>query len=74
MKLLRIVSLWLTFILLNGCCYHVFKGMPDGTNYESEYYYVNENEVDFLYDLTYKSVEQINSEQEIFDTIFSLID
>ena len=74
MKLLRIVSLWLSFFLLNGCCYHVFKGMPDGTNYESEYYYVNENEVDFLYDLTYKSVEQINSEQEIFDTIFSLID
>jgi len=74
MKLMRIVSLWLSFFLFNGCCYHVFKGMPDGTNYESEYYYANENEIDFLYDLTYKSFEKMNSEQEIFDTIFSLID
>ena len=74
MKLLRIVVLWYSFFLLNGCCYHVFKGMPVGTNYESEYYYVNENEIDFLYDLTYKSVENINCEQEIFDTIFSHID
>jgi len=74
MKLMRIVSLWFSFFLLNGCCYHVFKGMPDGTNYESEYYYVNENEIDFLYDLTYKSSEKMKSEQEIFDTIFSFID
>ncbi len=74
MKLLKLFYLWLLLYLLNGCCYHVFKGMPEGTNYESEYYYVNENEIDFIYDLTYKSVEQIISEQEIFDTIFSHID
>jgi len=61
-------------LLISGCCYHIFKGMPEGTNYESEFYYVNENEVDFLYDLTYKAGEQINSRQEIFDTIFAHID
>ncbi len=74
MKLIKFLSLWVLIILLSGCTYHVYKGMPDGTNYESEYYYVNENEIDFLYDLTYKSVEQIISEQEIFDTIFCHID
>lgn len=74
MKLFKLLYLWIILILLNGCCYHVFKGMPEGTNYESDYYYVNENEIDFLYDLTYRSVEQITSEQEIFDTIFSHID
>ena len=74
MKLMKFFNLWIILFLLSGCSYHVYKGMPDGTNYESEYYYVNEDEVDFLYDLTYRSVEQITSEQEIFDTIFSHID
>ena len=74
MKSIRNLSLWIMLFLLSGCSYHVYKGMPDGTNYESEYYYVNEDEVDFLYDLTYRSVEQIISEQEIFDTIFTHID
>jgi len=74
MKLLRLFTLWILVSISLGCTYHVYKGMPDGTNYESEYYYVNENEIDFLYDLTYRSAEQITSEQEIFDTIFSHID
>ena len=74
MKSMRSLSLWIILFLFNGCSYHVYKGMPDGTNYESEYYYVNEDEVDFLYDLTYRSAEQITSKQEIFDTIFTHID
>ena len=74
MKLLKLFFLWILISLLFGCTYHVYKSMPDGTNYESEYYYANENEVDFLYDLTYKSVEQIKSEQEIFNTILTHID
>jgi len=74
MKLMKFLNLWIIFLVLNGCCYHIIKGMPDGTNYESKYYYVSENEIDFLYDLTYRSAEQIISEQEIFDTIFSHID
>ena len=57
MKLLRLFTLWILVSISLGCTYHVYKGMPDGTNYESEYYYVNENEIDFLYDLTYRSAE-----------------
>jgi len=71
---MKLLYLWIILYLLNGCTYHVYKGMPAGTNYESEYYYANEEEVDFLYDLTYRSVDQITSEQEIFDTIFTHID
>ncbi|MCD4820029.1 MAG: phospholipase [Candidatus Cloacimonetes bacterium] len=74
MKYKRFISLCILIILLNSCCYHIFKGMPEGTDYESEYYYVNENEIDFLQDLTYKTGEQIISEQEIFDAIFNHID
>ena len=61
-------------ILSSGCCYHIFKAMPEGTNYESEYYYVNEDEVDFLYDLTYQEDDVVHSKQEIFDTILDHID
>ena len=74
MKSMKSLSLCIIIFFFSGCSYHVYKGMPEGTNYESEYYYANEDEVDFLYDLTYSSVEQITSEQEIFDTIFTHID
>jgi hypothetical protein len=73
-KFIKILSFCFIIILSSGCCYHIFKAMPEGTNYESEYYYVNEDEVDFLYDLTYKHNNEIVSRQEIFDTILDHID
>ncbi len=84
MRSVKTISMVIFIFLLNGCSYHVYKGMPEGTNYESEYYYHNEDEVDFLYDLTYSQIDstktdnnniaEIKSEQEIFDTIFTHID
>lgn len=74
MKISKILFILLFTIFLQGCAYHIFKPMPKGTDYESDFYYLDENEVDFLYDLSLKTGESRSSEQEIFDKIFYHID
>lgn len=61
---------WLTTVGI----YQNFKPLPDGLNYRSEPYMVAEDDIDFLYDLTYEdSLGNIVHEQEIYDTIDSLV-
>ena len=60
-------------LFLNGCVYHNFKGMPLGTDYAGKTYRVSDDQIDFLYDLTYEKDGERVSEQEIFDTIFQHI-
>ena len=58
-------------LFFSGC---MFKSMPIGTNYKSPVYSVAEDDLEFMFDLTYKNSDgKIVSEQEIFDSIFSLI-
>ena len=54
--------------------YNVNKSLPEGTSLEGEVYFVSEDSVDFLYDLTYMKDGERVSEQVIFDKIFEMID
>jgi len=60
--------------LINGC-YHFIKSPPAGTDYQCQPYNINEDDIDFLYDLTYQDKDgNIVCDQEIFSRIFRLIE
>lgn len=66
-----LLSLWLVFL---GCV-HSTKALPEGIDYRSKGYCVGAEDIEFLVDLTYKNTAgETVHEQEIFDTIFTLID
>jgi phosphatidylserine/phosphatidylglycerophosphate/cardiolipin synthase-like enzyme len=68
---LLLFSLWWVF---SGCV-HAIMPLPEGIDYQSKEYCVGAENIDFLSDLTYKNaVGETVHEQEIFDTIFTLID
>ena len=47
---------------------------PKGLNYQSDSYYIDESQIDFMYDLTFSDTEgNIHYSQEIFDTILAHI-
>jgi phosphatidylserine/phosphatidylglycerophosphate/cardiolipin synthase-like enzyme len=55
--------------------YHSFKSLPEGLSFEGEIRQVSEQDVEFLYDLTYADAQgKIHYEQNIFDHIFKAID
>src|SRR3989344_1802490 len=54
--------------------YQIFKPLPEGISYEGEMHFIEEKDIDFLYDLTYQDFEDNKvSKQEIFDKIFKVI-
>jgi phosphatidylserine/phosphatidylglycerophosphate/cardiolipin synthase-like enzyme len=56
-------------------CFHAIMPLPEGIDYQSKGYCVSAENIKFLEDLTYKdAVGEMVREQEIFDTIFTLID
>jgi phosphatidylserine/phosphatidylglycerophosphate/cardiolipin synthase-like enzyme len=66
--------LLLTWLLFSGCVCAI-KTLPEGIDYQSKEYCVGAEDIEFLYDLTYKNaVGETVHEQEIFDTIFTLIE
>jgi len=73
MKNLKLLIYILFIFGLSGCGVYNFNSMPEGTDYNSKQCYVNDDEIDFMFDLTYESDGERISEQEIFDTIFSHI-
>ena len=55
--------------------YNVLKPLPSGISYEGEVHNLSLEDVEFLYDLTYKNASGSKKvEQEIFSRIFELID
>lgn len=65
----------LFFVVVLGVWHTSLKPMQEGMDYASEIYYVNEEDIDFLYDVTYKDFNgNLVYEQEIFDKIYSLVD
>ncbi|MBS4219678.1 phospholipase D family protein [Bacillus sp. FJAT-49711] len=54
--------------------YQENKPLPKGVSFEGDVHYLQENQVRFLYDLTYKNNKETKHEQEIFDTVFQAID
>lgn len=67
-------ALFVFLILMIGGCYHSLKSVPSGIDYQSRVYSISDNDIDFLYDITYQNEDgKIVSEQEIFDRVLSLI-
>jgi len=55
--------------------YNVLKPLPPGISYEGEVHNLSVEDVEFLYDLTYRNASGSKKvEQEIFSRIFELID
>lgn len=72
--ILVILSLLIALIWFMGF-YHSNKFLPNGMSLEGEIYHVDEDSVEFLYDLT--SLDESGDfvvEHEIFDRIFELVD
>jgi len=66
--------LFLMCLVFSGCV-HAVMPLPEGIDYQSKGYCVGAEDIDFLADLTYKNAAgETVHEQEIFDTIFTLID
>lgn len=66
--------LFLLCLIFSGCV-HSIKALPEGIDYRSKGYCVGAGDIEFLVDLTYKNTDgETIHEQEIFDTIFTLID
>ncbi len=69
-----ILTIGITFVVL-AMLYHTTKAMPEGTSLEGKTFKVADEDVDFLYDLTYVSGNGSKViEQEIFKNVFEIVD
>ncbi|MBM7619291.1 HKD family nuclease [Bacillus tianshenii] len=69
------ISLFIGFIVLiviGTSIYHSYKPLPENVSFEGKEHYVDD--VEFLYDLTYKRNDEVVTEHEIFDRIFEVIE
>lgn len=75
-KIITIRRMLYSFLIfyLAVFCFNQIKPLHKNISYQSETYYLEENNVEFLYDLTYKNKKgEIIHEQEIFENIFNTI-
>ena len=70
MKKITLIILLLSMLL--GCTF--MQRMPEGTNVLSKTYTADEDDIEFMYDLTYKNDDERIMQQEIFDTLLVRID
>ncbi|MCJ8009833.1 phospholipase D family protein [Lederbergia wuyishanensis] len=70
--LIACLLLFLSFYI-GTIYYHENKPLPKGVSYEGDVHYLQENQVQFLYDLTYKKGTETKHEQEIFEAVFQAI-
>ena len=71
----KLALLFFLMCLVFSGCVHAIMPLPEGIDYQSKGYCVDAEDIEFLADLTYKNaVGETVHEQEIFDTIFTLID
>ncbi|MFH0845930.1 MAG: phospholipase D-like domain-containing protein [Patescibacteria group bacterium] len=54
--------------------YHVYKSLPEGISFKGEIFKSTEEEISFLYDLTYEKDEKRIYDQKIFENVFETID
>ena len=70
-KIILILLVWLLFVGI----YQTTKKLPQNFDFRGEERNVATKNIEFLYDLTYKTLDgEIISEQRIFDAVFSLIE
>jgi phosphatidylserine/phosphatidylglycerophosphate/cardiolipin synthase-like enzyme len=73
----KIIIIFLAFVfLISGLAfYHTRKALPAGVDYLSNAYYTADENVSFLYDLSFKNeAGEVVREQRIFDEVFKRID
>ena len=73
-RIVLVVFALLVFLVMFMQWYHSNKFLPKGMSLEGEVYPVDEDSIDFLYDLTYEKEGEIVYNQKIFDNLFSHID
>lgn len=64
----------LFLVYISTLSYHQFKAVPNGVSYNGQAYNLTEDDIDFLYDLTYQKNGQEHHDQEIFDEVYSAIE
>jgi len=65
----------ISILFITGIYNAIIKPLPEGINYEGKFYYFNENDIDFIYDLTYlNNKNEIVNNINIFNEVFNLID
>ena len=74
-RFLRSGFLVFLVIYLLVVLYNIFKPLPAGIGMEGQIYSLNEDSIEFLYDLTYENENgEIVAEQQIFDRILQMIE
>jgi phosphatidylserine/phosphatidylglycerophosphate/cardiolipin synthase-like enzyme len=63
---------FIVVVVIGTSIYHSYKPLPKNVSYEGKEHYVDD--VEFLYDLTYKQGEKTVTEHIIFDRIFDVIE
>src|SRR5690348_5463488 len=71
--LLSIVLFWVIW-LSAVMFYQTHKTLPAGISMEGPLHHVTDNNIHFLYDLTYKKLGKTVQEQMIFDHVFKAIE
>lgn len=67
------LSVFIVIYLLT-ILYHQIKPLPDGVSYLGEIYYLEDEEITFLYDLTYQKDGEEHYDHVIFDTMLEMIE
>jgi len=73
-KFFLLFGIIISLVFIMGL-YHIYKPLPKGLSFEGQIFNVSEENIEFLYDLTYENKDgEIVHQQEIFDKIFETID
>ncbi|WP_067725970.1 phospholipase D family protein [Oceanobacillus damuensis] len=64
----------IVFLYICTLIYHQQKPLPEGISYAGDTHMLTEDEIEFLYDLTYPKDGQEVYEHEIFDEVFAMIE
>lgn len=73
-RTLVFLAVMLVFVYLAVAFYHTHKPLPQGISFEGPVRYISEDDIDFLYDLTYSNEKgESIVQQEIFNTMFESI-
>lgn len=70
----KYIGYFILVLLVFSFIWGISKPLPNGTFKESNIIYINDSDIDFLYDLTTNKESNKIIDQEIFNTIYELID
>ncbi|SHM72781.1 phospholipase D family protein [Gracilibacillus kekensis] len=70
----RYWAILLILIYASVIAYQQFKPLPDNISYRGDWHEVGNNEIEFLYDLTYQKDGSEKYDQQIFDEVYQTIE